>query len=426
MTDEVIFQGDVIIAGGGLAGLTLALALDQAGLKVAVVDALPLEDTLAETFDGRASAIAYTSWRLFEALGIADQLRPDMQRIEEILVCDGRADDGLRPGGPGPHSLHFDREEIHPGPDGEPLGYMVENRHARLALADAIRRSDGIEVFAPARAERYAADARSARLFLSDGRVLSGSLLAACDGKFSRLRHQAGIRTSGWKYGQTGIVATVRAERSHQGVAYEYFLPSGPFAILPLPDNRASLVWTEKEAAAQALLEMDEAGFQEALEARFGDFLGKVTPVTPRFSYPLSLSIADRFCDERVAFVGDSARGIHPIAGQGFNLGIRDVAALAEVCAEDKRAGLDIGHMPTLKRYESWRKLDSASLAAGTDAFTWLFSNDHPLLRLGRGIGLSVVDSIPAARRFFMRQAGGETGDPPRLLRGERLDAVKA
>ena len=424
MQTDFLFDGDVVIAGGGLAGLTLALALEQAGLDVAVVDALPLEARLAPEFDGRASALAYTSWRLFEALGVAERLAPHAQRIEHILVCDGRPDDGLRPGGPGPHTLHFDRREIHPEEDGEPLGWMAENRHSRLALVEAMQGRERIAAVAPARADRYEIAPDHALLHLEDGRRLRGKLLVACDGKFSRLRRQAGVRTSGWGYAQKGVVATVKHDAPHDGVAYEYFLPGGPFAILPLPGDRASLVWTERDKAADALIAMDEAGFQEALEARFGDFLGAVKPEGPRFSYPLSVKIAERFAEPRLAFVGDSARGIHPIAGQGFNLGIRDAAALAEVAGEAKHVGLDIGAMTTLSRYESWRKLDSASLAVGTDVFNRLFSNDDSLLRAVRGVGLSLVDSVPAARRFFMRQAGGETGDLPRLLRGERLDAA--
>jgi 2-octaprenyl-6-methoxyphenol hydroxylase len=424
MSENLIFDGDAVIAGGGLAGLTLALALEQAGLDVAVVDAIPLEDQLAPEFDGRAAALAYTSWRLFEALGVAERLKPFIQRIEHILVCDGRPDDGLRPGGPGPHSLHFDRREIHPDEEGEPLGWMAENRHTRFALIETLRTRERITAIAPARAERHEITDRHADLHLEDGRVLRGKLLIACDGKFSRRRAQAGVRVSGWGYGQKGVVATVRHDEPHDGVAYEYFLPSGPFAILPLPDNRASLVWTEKDKAADALIAMDEAGFQEALEARFGDFLGEVSVEGPRFAYPLSIAVAERFAEPRLAFVGDAARGIHPIAGQGYNLGVRDVAALAEVCGEAKRAGLDIGAMTTLSAYQDWRKLDSASLGVGTDLFNRLFSNDNTLLRTVRGLGMSIVDKIPPARRFFMRQAGGETGDLPLLLKGERLDAA--
>lgn len=253
MTQTPSYQGDVVIAGGGLAGMTLALAMDQAGLTVALVDVLEMDEQIAPEFDGRASALAYTSWRMFEALGVAEYLRPHTQRIEHILVCDGRPYGGDKPGGPGPHSLHFDRREISDGDDGEPLGWMAENRHSRFALIQALKSKPGISVFAPARADRYETRGDGVDLYLDDGRILSGQLLVACDGKFSRLRKQAAIRTAGWQYGQKGVVATVRHSEPHNGVAYEYFLPSGPFAILPLPDNRASLVWTEPDAIADAL-----------------------------------------------------------------------------------------------------------------------------------------------------------------------------
>ena len=416
MSEHNFFDGDAIIVGGGLAGLTLALAMDQAGLRVAVVDTLPINTQLAPEFDGRASALAFTSWRLFEALGIADELRPYTTRIEHIMVCDGRPYGGTRPGGPGPHSLHFDRREISEGPEGEPLGWMAENRHTRMVLARAVLERPNIISIAPVMAERYEARPDGVDVILADGRRLSGKLLVACDGKFSRIRAQAKIRSAGWNYGQKGLVATVRHAEPHNGVAYEYFLPSGPFAILPLPDNRSSLVWTEPSDVADALQAADADVFQQELENRFGDFLGELRPEGPRWAYPLGLKFSENFCAERIAFVGDAA--------QGFNLGIRDAAALAEVCGEAKRVGLDIGALTTLRRYEGWRKFDSASLAAGTDIFNRLFSNDIEPLRQLRGIGLSIVNQIGPARRFFMRQAGGDTGDPPKLLRGKRLDAA--
>ena len=424
MTQKTLFDGDVVIAGGGLAGLTLALAMDQAGLSVAVVDILPIDDQLAPEFDGRASALAYTSWRMFEALGVADHLREYAQRIEHILVCDGRPYGELKPGGPGPHSLHFDRREISPEDDGEPLGWMAENRYSRMALGKTLKARPAIQLFAPARATGYEHRTGGIDLLLEGGDRLRGKLLVACDGKFSRIRSQAKVRTAGWSYGQKGLVTTVQHAEPHNGVAYEYFLPSGPFAILPLTDNRSSLVWTEPDDVADALKAAPDAVFQEELENRFGDFLGDVRPVGPRFAYPLGLKFSERFHEDRIAFVGDAARGIHPLAGQGFNLGIRDAAALAEVCGDAKRVGLDVGAVTTLQRYADWRKFDSATLAAGTDFFNRLFSNDIEPIRQIRGLGLSLVNRIGPARRFFMRQAGGETGDPPRLLKGDRLDAA--
>ena len=421
MSDELIFDGDVAVAGGGLAGLTLALALHQAGLKVCVIDALPLETQTAPSFDGRASALSYTSWRLLQTVGAADHMDGKVQRIEDILVVDGRPYDGVKPGGPGRDQLHFDRREIAPGDEDEPLGWMAENRWTRIALAKAAAEA-GLVSFSPERIAGMENGAPGrARLTLQSGKAIDAALIVACDGKFSRLREQAGIRTVGRTYGQKGVVLSVAHEKPHEGVAYEFFMPGGPFAILPLPGNRSSLVWTERSAAADALQAMDDEGFQEALEARFGDFLGAVRPDSPRWTYPLGLKMSESFIADRLALVGDAARAIHPIAGQGFNLGVRDAAVLAEVLVDAKRAGLDLGARATLQPYERWRKTDSAALAIGTDFFNALFSNDHSLIRFGRGVGLSVVDKIPAARRFFMRTAGGATGDLPALLRGERL-----
>lgn len=420
MSTEAKFSGDSVIVGGGMAGLSLAIALHKAGLKVAVVDAAPLDSALTPEFDGRASALAYTSWRMLDSIGVAEHLAPHAQRIEDILVVDGRPNDGLRPGGPGRDSLHFDRREIHSGEDGEPLGWMAENRWTRVALARTAE-ACGLSVFAPAKVDSMSRQGARARVHLDDGSWLEGAVVIACDGKFSRLREQAGIRTTGREYGQKALVATVAHALPHEGVAYEFFMPAGPFAILPLPDNRSSLVWTEKAAAADALRDMDPAGFQEALEARFGDFLGALTPEGPRWTYPLGLKMSERFIDDRLALVGDAARAIHPIAGQGFNLGLRDAAALADCLVEAKRAGLDLGSPAVLEGYERWRKGDSALLGIGTDFFNLLFSNDHASIRAMRGFGLGLVDKIAPARRFFMRQAGGETGDLPGLLKGEAL-----
>jgi len=417
------FDSDVIVLGGGLAGQTLALALDQAGVSVTLVDAAPLDDMLAPEFDGRASALAYTSYRMLETIGAADRMRDHVQRIEHILVCDGRPYGGPRPGGPGPNTLHFDRREIHPEDDGEPLGWMCENRHTRHALTSCLKDHKDIQLVAPVKAERWERIAGGIELFLDDGRSLKGRLLCASDGKFSRSRRQAGTRTAGWGYDQTGIVATVEHEKPHEGVAYEYFLPGGPFAILPLPGNRSSLVWTERTNIANAILKLDADGFQAELDKRFGDFLGAVKETGPRWGYPLSVKFAERFYEDRIAYVGDAARGIHPLAGQGFNLGIRDAAALAEVLADAKSLGLELGSGVTLQRYANWRKLDSMGLVAATDMFNRLFSNDYGPLRAVRGLGISLVDRIPAARQFFMREAGGETGDLPKLLRGETLIA---
>lgn len=420
MKAKPIFSGDVVVSGGGLAGLTLALGLHTAGVRVALIDAAPLDASHDPGFDGRASALAFTSWRVLKEIGAAVHLSGQAQRIEDILVVDGRPTDGVRPGGPGLDQLHFDRREIHPADEGEPLGYMVENRHSRIALAKAADAA-GLPVFAPERAVSMTAEAGGAVLHLESGKHIAASLVVACDGKNSPLREGAAIRSAGVRYGQSAVVLTVEHELSHEGVAYEFFMPAGPFAILPLPGNRSSLVWTESHDAALALKTMDAQGFQEALEARFGDFLGKVKPVGPRWTYPLGLVLAETFVADRLALAGDAARSIHPIAGQGFNLGIRDAAALCEVVVDAVRAGIDPGSVPVLARYERWRKTDSAALALGTDGFNRLFSNDIGPLRHVRGLGLTLTNAIPAARRFFMQTAGGATGDLPRLLKGESL-----
>lgn len=418
MSERTLFSGDVVVSGGGLAGLTLALGLHRAGIRTAIVDAMPLDAQADPGFDGRASALAYTSWRALKEIGAAAHLTGQAQRIEDILVVDGRPTDGVRPGGPGIDQLHFDRREIHPCDEGEPLGYMVENRHSRIALAKAAAEA-GLPVFAPHRSTGMEAGPGKATLFLESGERLEASLIVACDGKASPLREQAGIRALGVRYDQSGVVLTVEHELPHEGVAYEFFMPAGPFAILPLTGNRSSLVWTESHEGATALKSMDDAGFQEALEARFGDFLGEVKPVSPRWAYPLGLVLAESFVSDRLALAGDAARTIHPIAGQGFNLGIRDAAALCDVVVDAVHAGLDPGSDAVLARYERWRKTDSAALALGTDGFNRLFSNDILPLRHARGLGLSLTNAIPGARRFFMRTAGGETGDLPRLLKGE-------
>ncbi len=416
---------DVIVVGGGMAGATLALALRSAGLTPMLIERAPMSDQLEETFDGRASAIAFSAFRQWRAIGVADALEPHAQRIEQILVTDGRspgaaAQDASGMGRPSPFSLRFDAAEIAERVEGEPLGYMLENRRIRQALSGALNASD-IAVLAPARLERLEIDPGRAQALLADGRVVQAPLVVAADGRGSTVRRIAGIGVVGWPYRQSGVVATVDLERPHQGVAYEHFLPSGPFAILPLTDDRASLVWTERTAQAEALMAVPPEAFQAYLDRRFGEFLGRATAQTGRFNYPLSLELAERMTASRVALIGDAAHGVHPIAGQGLNLGLKDIAALAQVLVEAHRLGEDIGSELVLERYARWRRFDNVMLAAATDGFTRLFSNDNPLLRLARGVGMSAVDRMGPARRFFMQEAGGATGELPRLLKGEAL-----
>lgn len=412
-------DADVIIAGAGMTGATLALALASGGLKSILVDPLVFDAQIAPTYDGRSSAIAYSSFRQWNQIGVGDQLTPHAQRIEQILVTDGR-----RPGAASsqtpPFFLHFDAAEIANRSDGEPLGYMVENRHTRAGLAQALVAAK-IPVLAPAKVKGFTVTPRHVEVTLDDGRVLTAALVVGAEGRASVVREAAEINQIGWDYPQAGVVATVRMQHDHRGVAHEYFLPSGPFAILPLTDSRASLVWTESRARGAALRNARPEVFEAHLRRRFGEFLGQVSLEGPRFVYPLSLSLAERMSAPRVALLGDAAHGIHPIAGQGLNLGLKDAAALAQVLVDAARLGEDIGGEAVLDRYGAWRRFDNTMLAAATDAFTRLFSNDIPIVRLARGAGMAMVNRMGPARRFFMQEAGGAVGDLPRLLRGEPL-----
>jgi 2-octaprenyl-6-methoxyphenol hydroxylase len=399
---------DLLVCGGGMVGLTLGLAVAQGGLRVAVVDAAAPASMLEPKFDGRVSALAYASVRMLTALAVWPHLEAEAQPIREILVTDGRKD---RPASP--FSLHFDAAEV----GASSLGHIAENRHIRRAQQQTI--SADLAWIAPATVTRLEIQPGFALAHLSDGQQIKAQLAVAADGRDSALRDQQGIGIVGWSYPQTGIVATVAHEKPHNGVAYEHFLPSGPFAILPMTGQRSSLVWTEKKETAPAMLALDEDGFNDEVARRFGDHLGETKVVGGRWSYPLSFHLARDYVRPRFALAGDCAHGIHPIAGQGLNLGLKDVAALAETILDAARLGLDIGSLATLKRYERWRRFDSFTLAAGTDALNRLFSNDIAPLRQLRDLGLGIADAIGPARRFFMRHAGGDIGKLPRLMRGE-------
>jgi len=407
---------DAIIVGGGLAGGLAAIALAHAGLDVAVVDAEAPQRMRDLAFDGRTTALAYASARLFRRLGLWPQIAPDAEPILDIVVSDGHARGRFSEGARSPFLLHFDSRELG---SGEPLGWIVENRVLRDAIFDAIDRTPSIRLIAPALVTGVAYEPGAARVALAGGETLSAPLVVAADGRNSALRRQAGIRVSAWTYDQTGIVVTVAHERPHKGIAHEFFLPAGPFAILPLTENRSSLVWTERADTAPAYLALDDAAFTRAIADRLGDFLGEVRLASPRWSYPLSLHLAHRFMAPRLALVGDAAHAVHPIAGQGFNLGVKDIAALAEVLEEAAGVGLDIGSLGVLENYQRWRRFDSASLALGMDALNRLFSNDLAPLRLARDIGMSAVGKVPPLRRFFMRQAGADLGKLPPLMRAE-------
>ena len=393
-----------------MVGLSLGLALAQGGFRTLVADVAPFAAQLDATFDGRVSALAYATIRMYRALGVWDRMAPHAQPIREILVSDGAIGRAASP-----FSLHFDAAEV-----GAPqLGAIVENRHIRAALFVAAQEEKNLTLIAPAAVKGVAVNGGGVTASLSNGETVQAALAVAADGRVSPLREAQGVKTIGWSYPQTGIVATVSHEKPHNGVAYEHFLPAGPFAILPMTGNQSSLVWTEKAALAPAILKLDEARFHEELVRRFGAHLGELKAAGPRWSYPLSFHIARDFVRPRFALAGDCAHGIHPIAGQGLNLGLKDAAALAEVLLDAARLGQDIGALDVLKRYERWRRFDSVTLAASTDALNRLFSNDIAPLRALRDIGLGIVDSIGPARRFFMRHAGGDVGKLPKLMKGE-------
>jgi 2-octaprenyl-6-methoxyphenol hydroxylase len=400
---------DVVIAGGGMVGLSLALALAQGDLKVAIAEPASPETLTAERFDGRVSALAYSSVRMVRALGLWPHLEADAQPINDILVSDARLG-----GEPSPLSMHFDHTEI-----GEPLGHIVENRHIRRALLTAVAAEPRIDFLSGVAVDGIAVASDSVGVMFSNGTSCHARLAVGADGRDSALRDAQAIGVVSWDYPQTGIVTTVQHEKPHHGVAYEHFLPAGPFAILPMTGNRSSLVWTERVEKAPGMMALAEKDFAAAVALRFGEHLGAAAPVGPRWSYPLRLQLARAYVAPRFALVGDSAHTIHPIAGQGLNLGLKDVAALAETVLDTARVGLDIGALDALQRYERWRRFDSFVMAAATDGVNRLFSNDIAPLRLVRDLGLGMVDAIAPLRRFFMRHAGGDVGKLPRLLRGE-------
>jgi 2-octaprenyl-6-methoxyphenol hydroxylase len=403
---------DVVFAGGGLVGLTLAIALARAGMRVASVDRETPKSVLGLDYDGRASAIALGSQRVLSGTGLWDDIAPHASPIWDIRVADGHP---LR--GVSPLFLHYDHADV----GDQPFGWIIENRVIRQALHKVAAKTEGLEVIAPASVESLDRDGDKATAVLSDGRRIDAALAVAADGKFSRRREEAGIKTSGWAYDQTAMVATVRHERAHDGVAVELFLPGGPFAMLPMTENRCNVVWSEKSDLARRFMAMDDDGFLAELRLRFGDWLGEIELTGPRFAYPLSLQQAERYTDTRFAMVGDAAHAIHPIAGQGLNMGLRDVAGLAEAVVDAHRLGLDIGSPATLRAYERRRRFDNVLLAGVTDGLLRLFSNDSPPLRAARGIGLAAVNRLPPVKGFLQRHAMGLVGDLPRMVKGEAL-----
>jgi len=397
---------DTIVVGAGLSGLTIALALAEAGLSSVVIDRVDPRASVAGRNDVRTTAISLSSRRMLTVLGAWPAVASGAEPILDIRVSDA----GAR------SHLHYDHAAV----GDEPMGHIVDNGALKSAMLDRLAAHDGLVTIAdPGSAAGLDVTPGGATLTLEDGRTLAAPLIIAADGRMSRIRALAGIRHTATDYHQTSIVDTIAHTLGHRNIAHERFLPGGPLALLPLRGDRSALVWTERSAVAQRIASLDDDAFSAALEERFGESLGTLTPLGPRRTYPLSLIVAEACIADRVALVGDASHAIHPIAGQGFNLGLRDVAALAEVLADSARLGLDIGSAPVLRDYQRRRRFDTMSLVAATDGLTRLFSNDITPIKAVRRLGLAVVERVPALKRGAIRHAMGTLGSLPRLLRGE-------
>jgi 2-octaprenyl-6-methoxyphenol hydroxylase len=404
------YDSDILIVGGGLNGPVLALALARSGLTSTVIDAQPAAALAAEGFDGRSYALALASVRLLRRLGLWQALEAGAQPMLEIKVSDGRAGEGPL----SPFHLHFDHAEIEEGP----MGQMVEDRHLRRAVLEAMDKSPLITQLNGERVVAQAVEARGITVTLASGGRLTGRVLVGADGRRSGTAERAGITRTGWDYGQTALVCAIAHDLPHHGIAHQFFMPPGPLAILPLKGNRSSIVWSETHANAAAFHALPDADYLTMLRPRFGDFLGEIRLAGARHTYPLNLTLANSLVAPRLALVGDAAHGVHPIAGQGLNAGLRDIAALAQVLAEARARGEDVAAEPVLARYQQWRRFDTATLALATDLTNRIFASDNPVLRLGRDIGMGVVNALPKLRRGFIREAAGLTGDLPELMRG--------
>lgn len=398
-------QTDVIILGGGLVGMALGLALDRHGLTSAIIDPLPSDTVLAPTFDGRASAIASASWRMFEAIGIADALLPHGCAIRRIEVRDGLQED----------ALDFTVAE-----GDEPLGIMLENRVLRKVLREAVANAPNITPYIPDRATKVERGKHRVEVILESGQTLTAPLLVAAEGRNSSTRRAAGINVAQWRYDHAAIISAFDHSLDHHHVAHELFYSDGPFALLPLlPGTRSALVWTVKEKDAAGVLALSDRAFLAEVSKRTGGLLGTLSPAAPRSSYPLGFHHAAKITGQRLVLIGDAAHGIHPIAGQGVNLGYRDVAALAEVLTEGARLGLDLGDPHLLARYQRWRSVDSLSVSVATDGLNRLFGIPGKSARKVRRFGLGAVQKMGPLKDFFMAEARGTGGELPKLLQGE-------
>ncbi len=400
-------DSDIIVVGGGLNGSLMAIAAANIGFTTIVLDSKNNEASVPNRFDGRSYALALSSVRLLKNLNIFEDIIHKSQPILDIKILDGKLVQG-----PSLFSLHFDNNEIHDGP----MGQMVEDRFIREALFTKINKNEQINYKFNSKVTEHKKQSGYISVTLDNGEKLNTKLLVGADGRNSELANRAEIKKSGWKYNQSALVCAIEHEADHNGVAWQYFLPSGPLAVLPMTGKRSCIVWTEQNANAKAINLFDETKYTKILAARLGNFLGKFKIIGERYTYPLELSIADRFIDERLALIGDAAHSVHPIAGQGLNAGFKDIAVLAHIIQDAYYRGEDLGSLSVLKRYEEWRRFDSAQLAYSTDLFNKLFSNENEALRLARNIGLKLLDSIPVAKRNIIREAAGITGELPRLM----------
>ncbi len=406
MNAETEIRSDVAIVGAGPVGALVAALIAQAGLSVTVIEAGKAEIITKPQSDGRAIALALAPKRALDVGGFWPLLAADAEPILDIRVTDGHA----------PVYLHYDHRTV--GTD--PFGWIIENEVIKTAALARLHQL-GVRVLTETRVESWEFGPHEAVAHLAGGGRVRARLAVAADGRRSFTRDAAGIEITGWDYGQSAIVCAIAHEKPHRGIAHEHFMSAGPFAILPMTGNRSGIVWTEARKRAQGIVEQTDAAFLAEMSERFGDFLGALSLASPRFAYPLTFQIAKKYTGKRLVLVGDAAHGMHPIAGQGLNLGLRDAAALGQVVVEAARLGIDIGGSPVLDRYRAWRRVDTALMMGVTDSLNKLFTSDLAPVKLARDVGLWAVEHTPPLKTLFMRHAMGVAGDLPRPLKGEAI-----
>ncbi|RJF81395.1 FAD-binding protein [Azospirillum cavernae] len=402
---------EVVILGGGLAGLSMAAALATAGVPVVCIDQDSPDRQADDGFDIRTTAIAYASMKVLEGAGVWKHMVDKAGPMLDIRIADQFS----------PLFVHYDHTELAVDGQHRPFGWILDNKDMRRALFARVAELPGLIHLAPAKATAITRNRSGASVKLADGRVVRAKLVIGADGRKSLAREGAGIKVRRWSYDQSAIICTIHHSEPNKGIAVEHFMPNGPFAVLPMTENRCSIIWSEKRSLVQTYLDLPDDQFIEELSRRSGGYLGEITLATRREAWPLSVLLAERFIAERLALIGEAAHAIHPIAGQGLNLGLRDVAALAEVIVDAHRLGLDVGGPEVLARFQRWRRFDTVLLAAVCDGLVHLFSNNIPPIRLARDLGMGLVNRLPPVKRFFMKHAMGIVGDLPRMIRGQPL-----